>query len=85
MGSTIASAAAGYSDPLASTADSSAGPWPGGGARWVTATNTATSTGRPHSSARLTQLRGRRASFTSSTRITGGQPPPRRRGQSLSR
>src|ERR1022692_2144031 len=70
IGSTIASAAAGYSDPLDRTADSSAGPWPGGGARWVTATNTATTTGSPHSSARLTQLLGRRTSFTSSTQIT---------------
>jgi len=36
----------------------------------VTATNTATTTGSPHSSARLTQLLGRRTSFTSSTLIT---------------
>ena len=74
IGSTIASAAAGYSEPLDSTADSSVGPWPGGGARWVTATNTATSTGSPHSSARLTQVRGRRASLTSSTLITQAHP-----------
>src|SRR5215472_2637945 len=69
IGSTMASAAAGYSDPLDSTADSSAGPWPGGGARWVTATKIATMAGSPHSSAMLTQLLGRRASLISSIPI----------------
>src|SRR6266511_1224844 len=60
IGSTIAIAAAGYSDPLLSTADRNAGPRPGGGARWVVARNTPT----------VTQVRGRRSSLTSSTRIT---------------
>lgn len=76
IGSTIASAAAGYSDPLASTAESRAGPWPGGGARWVTATNTATTTGNPHSRPTLIQLLGRRTSLMSSTRITAGYRLP---------
>src|ERR1700722_6169890 len=71
-GSTMASAAAGYRFPLDRTSDSSVGPWPGGGTRCVTTTNTATSTGSPHSSARLTQFRGRRASLTSSTLIMRG-------------
>src|SRR6266545_275889 len=70
IGSTIAIAAAGYSDPLLSTADRNAGPRPGGGARWVVARNTATVTGSAQSSPTVTQVRGRRSSLTSSTRIT---------------
>src|SRR5215469_3137581 len=76
IGSTIASAAAGNSDPLDSTVDKSVGPWPGGGTTCVTATNVATTAGSRQSSAIATQLRGRRTSLTSSTPITG-PPPPR--------
>src|SRR5450759_4147071 len=70
IGSTIASAAAGYSDPLDRTADSSAGPWPRGVCGCLTATDTSTAAGSQHSGSRLTRLLGRRTSFTSSTLIT---------------
>ena len=73
-----ASAAAGYSDPSCTTADRKAAPWPGGGARWVTAMKTATATGSAHSSAMLIQVRGLRTSLNSSTVIIAGSRPPGR-------
>ena len=85
-GSTIASAATANSDPLASTADRNAGPSPGRGAMPVTDTSTATSVGSALSSRIVTQVRGRRNSLASSTRIIGAPGPsagstrsPRRR------
>src|SRR6266540_6219456 len=71
-GSTTASAAAGNSAPLLSTAPRKAGPSPGRGPIPVTLRNTATSVGRPASSAMLTQVRGRRTSLRSSTRSIAG-------------
>ena len=61
-GSTSASAAAGNSWPLLTTADRNAPPRPGGGARSVTASSTATSAGSAHSSAQHSQTRRRRSS-----------------------
>src|SRR2546421_5100769 len=69
IGTTMAIAAARYSDPLLSTADRNAGPRPGGGARCRAETNAATMTGSAHSMATATQVRGRRSSLTSSTQI----------------
>ncbi len=78
-GSTMPSAAAGNSAPLASTADRNAGPSPGRGATSVTARNTATIVGSRQSRPMVTQVRGRRNSFDSSTAIIGaprGRPGP---------
>src|SRR5438552_9983913 len=69
IGRTIASAAAANSEPLASTAARNAGPCPCPVPTRVVARNTATVAGRPHSSAMLTQVRGRRYSLRSSTAI----------------
>src|ERR671930_2793155 len=71
-GRTTASAAAGNSAPLLSTAPRKAGPSPGRGPMPVTLRNTATSVGRPASNAMLTQVRGRRTSLRSSTSSIGG-------------
>ena len=76
-GSTSASAAAGKSWPLLTTADRNAPPRPGGGARPVTASSTATSAGSAHSSAQHSQTRRRRSSRPSSTPVTTGLASPR--------
>ena len=68
-GSTIARAATEYSEPLDSTADRNAGPCPGRGPTCVTASSTATTIGRRFSSTRVSQVRGRRNSLTSSVPI----------------
>ena len=60
------------SSPLSSTSDSNAGPSPGRGPMPVTCTKTATTIGRPASSASVTQVRGRRTSLPSSTRSIAG-------------
>ena len=49
-------------------------PWPGGGARWVMAMNTATTNGSAQVSTTLIHVRGRRSSLTSSTLIMPGPP-----------
>src|SRR5690242_18717258 len=49
IGVIIAIAAAGYNDPLFSTAETNAGPLPGAGATWVTARKIATRIGSAHS------------------------------------
>src|SRR5262245_48000291 len=69
IGSTMASAAAGNNAPLASTADRNAGSSPGAGPILLIARKTATIVGSAHSSAMLTQVRGRRQSLASSTVI----------------
>ena len=57
-GSTIASAAAGYSAPSCSTAERNALPWPGGGVRWVIVMKTATTNGSAQVSTTLIHVRG---------------------------
>jgi len=64
IGSTNASAAAGYSEPLRSTADRNAAPWPGGGVMCVVARKTATTMGSAHSSATLTHNPGAQATVS---------------------
>src|SRR3712207_7155797 len=83
-GSTMASAASGKSAPLVSTADRNGGPSPGRGARSVSCTRTATSTGSALRTAIVTQVRGRRNSLRSSTPITGPPPPGRQIGEHTS-
>ena len=68
-GSTMPRAASGNSVPSVSTADRKGGPVPGRGPRSVTASSTATSVGSALSATMVTQVRGRRSSLISSTRI----------------
>ena len=82
-GRTSASAAAGKSWPLLTTAERKAPPRPGGGARPVTASRTATSVGSAHSSAQHSQTRRRRSSRPSSTAVTTG--PARRCASAFTR
>src|ERR671914_653569 len=68
-GSTMASAAAGYREPLDRTADRNVGPSPGCGAILVMPRNAATRAGSPHSRPIAIHVRGLRSSLTSSTLV----------------